>query len=244
MSKRVGAEENQKKYLNGCTIRLMVFEFNLTSQELGLLNPGNTVAAIVRAKDEEIKELKKRIAKIEEANKSFCVQAPMNADIAAKDEKIKDSQTKDTPIKADTPANKEQGDRAAACEEQGDYATAHDAQSDYGKDKEDEEEKKEEEKKNEEDEQKEKKNEEDEQKEKKTEEHDHKGDNEYNDMNEENWTKLRAGQCAKQRNIKRDRALKKESILEPEKARPRQKEMVRPEENKIKLEAEMKACKK
>ncbi|PIN05199.1 hypothetical protein CDL12_22263 [Handroanthus impetiginosus] len=96
MRKCVGAGGNRKKYLDGCTVGLMVtqkliefirlyrwgecklpnkvhnaedrlksitaemvFEFNPTSQELCLLNPDSAVAAIVRAKDQEIKELKK-----------------------------------------------------------------------------------------------------------------------------------------------------------------------------------------
>ncbi|PIN00073.1 hypothetical protein CDL12_27426 [Handroanthus impetiginosus] len=59
MRKCIRAGENQKKYLNGCIVGLM---FNPTSQELCLLNPDNIIAAISGAKDEEIKELKKRIA--------------------------------------------------------------------------------------------------------------------------------------------------------------------------------------
>ncbi|PIN10368.1 hypothetical protein CDL12_17041 [Handroanthus impetiginosus] len=75
----------------------MVFEFNPTSQELCLLNSDSAVAAIVRAKDQEIKELKKRVAELEAAaNKDLCVVAP---------------------AKVDAGATKEQRDRGAACEE-------------------------------------------------------------------------------------------------------------------------------
>ncbi|PIN20752.1 hypothetical protein CDL12_06559 [Handroanthus impetiginosus] len=57
---------------------------NPTSQELCLLNLDSAVAAIVRAKDQEIKELKKRVAELEAAvNKNLCVLDPAKADAAA-----------------------------------------------------------------------------------------------------------------------------------------------------------------
>ncbi|PIN06354.1 hypothetical protein CDL12_21093 [Handroanthus impetiginosus] len=65
--------------------------------ELCLLNSDITVAVIVRAKDQEIRELKKRVAELEAAaNKDLCVLPP---------------------VKADTTVTKEQGDHGEACEE-------------------------------------------------------------------------------------------------------------------------------
>ncbi|PIN03237.1 hypothetical protein CDL12_24242 [Handroanthus impetiginosus] len=174
----------------------MVFEFNPTSQEVCLLNSDSAVAAIVRAKDQKIKELKKRVAELEAAaNKDLGVLAPAKADVTA---------------------TKEQRDRGAAYEEEED-------EKDEEIDEEMKDEKDElEEKKVEEDEQKEEKikegqdnkkgekedGEDKEGKEKECEkeeerkdddndeEHDHDVDNEYNDMNEENQTKHRAGQVS------------------------------------------------
>ncbi|PIN26503.1 hypothetical protein CDL12_00740 [Handroanthus impetiginosus] len=78
----------------------MVFESNPTSQELCLLNSDNAVAVIVRAKDQKIKELKKKVAKLEAAtNKDLCVLIP---------------------VKADAAATKEQRDRGTAYEEEED----------------------------------------------------------------------------------------------------------------------------
>ncbi|PIN25648.1 hypothetical protein CDL12_01608 [Handroanthus impetiginosus] len=200
----------------------MVFGFNPTSQELCLLNPDSTVAAIVKAKDQEIKELKKRVAELETAaNKDLCVLAPAKADAAA---------------------TKEQRDRRAACEEQGD----NDGEEKERKDEEEEDEedeKMDEERKDNEDEEEEEKAEEDEQKEEKTKEgqddkkgekedgedeegkekeggkdeerkdgdddveRDHDADNEYNDMNEENQTKHRAGQVSCHHEVEINRKL-------------------------------------
>ncbi|PIN26264.1 hypothetical protein CDL12_00982 [Handroanthus impetiginosus] len=203
MRKCVETGENRKKYLDGCTVGLMAFEFNPTSPELCLLNPNSAVAAIVKAKDQEIKELKKRVAELEAAaNKDLCVLAP---------------------AKADATATKEQCDRGAACEEQGD----NDGEEKERKDEEEEDEENEEmdeKRKDDEDEDEEEKDEEkdeqDEQKEEKTkkgqdnkkgekedgedeegkekegekederkdgdddEKRDHDADNEHNDMNE------------------------------------------------------------
>ncbi|PIN23415.1 hypothetical protein CDL12_03859 [Handroanthus impetiginosus] len=209
MRKCIEAGENRKKYLNSCTVELIVFEFNPTSQELCLLNPDSVVAAIVRAKDQEIKELKKRIAELEAAaNKDLCVVAPAKADAAA---------------------TKEQRDRGAACEEQGNnngeekerkYEEEEDDEEDEEideerKDDEDEEEEEEEEEKKEKikEEQDDKKGEKEDGEDEKgkekegekeeerkdgddDEERDHNADNEHNDMNEENQTKHRAGQVS------------------------------------------------
>ncbi|PIM97010.1 hypothetical protein CDL12_30529 [Handroanthus impetiginosus] len=183
----------------------MLFQFNHTSPELCLLNQDSAVAAIVRAKDQEIKELKKRVAELEAAaNKDLCVLAP---------------------AKADTAATKEQRDRGAACEEQGD----NDGEE---KERKDEDEEMDEERKDDEDEEEEEEAEQDEQKEEKTkerqdnkkgekedgedeegkekegekederkdgdddEERDHDANNEHNDMNEENQTKHQSGQVS------------------------------------------------
>ncbi|PIM97185.1 hypothetical protein CDL12_30347 [Handroanthus impetiginosus] len=191
----------------------MVFEFNPTSQELCLLNPNSAIAAIVRAKDQEKKELKKRVAELEAAaNKDLCVVAPAKADAAA---------------------TKEQRDRGTACEEQGDndgkekerkYEEKEDEEyeemDEERKDDEDEEEKEEEKAKQDEqneektnegqdDKKGEKEDGEDEEGKEKEgekeeerkdgaddEERDHDADNEHNDMNEENQTKYRAGQIS------------------------------------------------
>ncbi|PIN12153.1 hypothetical protein CDL12_15244 [Handroanthus impetiginosus] len=116
--------------------------FNPTSHELCLLNPDSTVAAIVRAKDQEIKELKKRVAELEAgANKNLCVLAP---------------------IKSNATTTKEQRDRGTAWEKQGDNdgeeKKIKDEEEEYQEDEEMDEERKEEEKeKAEEDQQKEKK---------------------------------------------------------------------------------------
>ncbi|PIN25941.1 Ubiquitinyl hydrolase 1 [Handroanthus impetiginosus] len=269
MRKCVGAGENRKKYLDGCTVGLMawlyeritslgttqklieffrlyrwgecklprkvhdaedrlksitadmimiyilgycynsVFEFNPTRQELCLVTPDSVVAVIVRAKDQEINELKKRVVELEiVANKDVCVLAP---------------------VKADAAATKEQRDHEAACKEQSD----NDGKENERKDEEEEDEKDKEmdkERNDGEDEEEEEKVEENEQKEEKTdegqddkkcekedgeddegkekegekdeerkdgdddEERDHDADNENNDMNEENQTKHRAGQ--------------------------------------------------
>ncbi|PIN12089.1 hypothetical protein CDL12_15304 [Handroanthus impetiginosus] len=251
MRKCVGAGENRKKYLDGCTVGLMawlyervpslgiaqkliefsrlyrwgecklpnkvhdaddrlksitaemVFEFNPTSQELCFLNPDSAVAAIVRAKDREIKELKKRVAELEAtANKDLCVLAP---------------------AKANATATKEQRDHGAGDNDREEKERKDEDEEDGEMDKE---------RKDDEDEEEEEKAEEDEQKEKKTkegqeakkgekengedevgkekkcekeeerkygdddEERDHDADNEYNDMNEENQTKYRAGQVS------------------------------------------------
>ncbi|PIM98575.1 hypothetical protein CDL12_28943 [Handroanthus impetiginosus] len=187
----------------------MVFEFNPTSQELCLLNSDSAVAVIVRAKDQEIKELKKRVVELETAaNKNLCVL---------------------TPIKADVTTTKEQRDRGAACEEQSD----NDGEEKKRKDEEEEDEKDEEmdeERKDDKNKEEKEKVKEDEQKKKKTkegqdnkkgekkdgkdeegkekedekeekrkygdddEERDHNANNEYNDMNKKNQTKHRANQ--------------------------------------------------
>ncbi|PIN06425.1 hypothetical protein CDL12_21022 [Handroanthus impetiginosus] len=127
----------------------MVFEFNPTSQELCLLNLDSAVAAVVIAKDQEIKELKKRVAEPDAAaNNDLCVLAPAKADAAA---------------------TKEQRDLGAACEEQGD----NDGEEKERKDEEEEDEEDEEmdeERKDDEDEEEEEKVKEDEQKEEKTKE--------------------------------------------------------------------------
>ncbi|PIN22320.1 hypothetical protein CDL12_04968 [Handroanthus impetiginosus] len=186
------------------------------------------VATIVRAKDQEIEELKKRIAKVEEANKELCMLAPVNADAIVKDKEIKEFKkttvkleavtNKDlcvlAPIKVDAAVNKEQGNRAAACEEQGDYGHYGENLSEMeilvenkeGTEKEEEnkdggQDDKESEKKDGKDEEgkekKDGKDEEGKEKERKDadgEERDHDGDNEYNNINEENWTKHRKSQ--------------------------------------------------
>jgi len=172
-----------------------------------LLNPDSAVAAIVRAKDQEIKELKKRVAELEAAaNKDLCVVAPAKADAAA---------------------TKEQRDRGAACEEQGDN-DGEEKERKYEEEEDEEDEEMDEERKDDEneEEEEEEKAEQDEQKEEKTKEGqddkkgekedgedeegkekegekeeerkdgDHDADNEHNDMNEENQTKHRAGQVS------------------------------------------------
>ncbi|PIN20951.1 Ubiquitinyl hydrolase 1 [Handroanthus impetiginosus] len=192
-----------------------VFQFNPTSPELCLLNQDSAVAVIVRAKDQEIKELKKRVAELEAAaNKDLCVLAPAKADAAA---------------------TKEQRDRGAACEEQGDNdGEEKERKNEEEEDEEDEEmdeERKDDEDENEEEEEEEEA-EQDEQKEEKTkkgqdnkkgekedgeneegkekegekederkdgnddEERDHDADNEHNDMNEENQTKHQSDQVS------------------------------------------------
>ncbi|PIN05428.1 hypothetical protein CDL12_22031 [Handroanthus impetiginosus] len=132
----------------------------------------SAVAAIVRAKDQEIKELKKRVAELEAAaNKDLCVLAPAKADAAA---------------------TKEQRDRGAACEEQGD----NDGEEKERKDEEEEDEEDEEmdeERKDDEDEEEEEEAEKDGDDD---EECDHDADNEHNDMNEENHTKHQSGQVS------------------------------------------------
>ncbi|PIM97364.1 hypothetical protein CDL12_30166 [Handroanthus impetiginosus] len=180
----------------------MVFEFNSTSQELCLLNPDSAVATIVRAKDQEIKELKKRVAELEAAaNKDLCVVAPAKADAAA---------------------TKEQRDRGAACEEKDEKEEDEEDEEMDKERKDNEDEEEEEEEKAEQDEQKEEKTkkgqddkkgekedgEDEEGKEKEgekeeerkdgddDEERDHDSDNEHNDMNEENHTKHRVGQVS------------------------------------------------
>ncbi|PIN16211.1 hypothetical protein CDL12_11140 [Handroanthus impetiginosus] len=190
----------------------MVFEFNPISQELCLLNPDSAVAAIVRAKDQEIKELKKRVAELEAAaNKDLCVIA----------------QTKE-----DAAATKEQRDRGAACEEQGDNDGEEKERKYEEEDEEDEEmdeKRKDDEDEEEEEEEKAEQNEQNDEKTKEgqddkkgekedgedekgkekegekeeerkdgddDEERDHDADNEHNDMNEENQTKHRAGQVS------------------------------------------------
>ncbi|PIN13954.1 hypothetical protein CDL12_13417 [Handroanthus impetiginosus] len=213
MRKCVGTGENRKKYLDGCTFGLMVFEFNPTSQELYLLNPDSSVAAIVRAKDQEIKKLKKGVAELEAAaNKDLCVVAPAKADAAA---------------------TKKQRDRGAACEEQGDN-DGEEKERKYEEEKDEEDEEMDEERKDDEneEEEEEEKAEQDKQNEEKIkegqddkkgekedgedeegkekegekeeerkdgdddEERDHDADNEHNDMNKENQTKHCAGQVS------------------------------------------------
>ncbi|PIM99986.1 hypothetical protein CDL12_27512 [Handroanthus impetiginosus] len=177
----------------------MVFEFNHTSQELCLLNLDSAIVVVVLAKDQEIKELKKRIAELEAAaNKDLCVL---------------------TPAKADAAAIKEQCDRGAACEEQGDNDGVEKERKDE-EEKDEKDEEMDEEKKDDEDEEEEEKAEQDDKKGEKEdgedkegkekegekeeerkdgdddEERDHNANNEHNDMNEENQTKHRAGQVS------------------------------------------------
>ncbi|PIN09168.1 Ubiquitinyl hydrolase 1 [Handroanthus impetiginosus] len=169
----------------------LVFEFNPISQELYLLNPDSAVTAIVKAKDQEIKELKKR-----------------NLSVLA-------------PVKADAAATEEQCHCGAACEEwddnDGEEKERKDEEEEDEEDEEMNEERKDdededEEEKVEEDKQKKEKiekgqddkkgenedGEDEEGKEKECEkeekrkdgdddeERDHDADNEYNDMNEKN----------------------------------------------------------
>ncbi|PIN07699.1 hypothetical protein CDL12_19731 [Handroanthus impetiginosus] len=179
----------------------LVFGFHSTSQELCLLNPDSTIAAIVKAKDQEIKELKKRVAELEAATtEDLCVLAL---------------------VKADATAIKEQSDRGASCEEQGnndgEEKERKDEEEENEEDKEMDEERKddkdeeEEEKKNKkEDGKDEERNEKEDEKEEERkdgdgdddEECDHDTDNEYNDMNEENQTKHRAGQVSSHHKVK------------------------------------------
>ncbi|PIN09523.1 hypothetical protein CDL12_17895 [Handroanthus impetiginosus] len=207
MRKCAGAGRNRKKYLDGCTVGLMVCEFNPTSQELCLLNPNSAITAIARAKHQEIKELTKRVEEVEAAtNKDLCVLAP---------------------VKIDATATKEQRDRGAACDNDGKEKEKKDEKKEDEKDEE-----MDEKRKDDEDEKEEEKTEEDEQKKEKIEEGqndkkgkkedgedeegkekecekeeerkdgnddeecDHDANNEYNDMNKENQTKHRAGQVS------------------------------------------------
>ncbi|PIN11886.1 hypothetical protein CDL12_15508 [Handroanthus impetiginosus] len=163
----------------------------------------------LKTKDQEIKELKKRVAGLEAAvNKDLCVLPPAKIDVVA---------------------TKEQHDRGAACEEQGDNNGKEKERKD--KEKEEKEDKEmDEEMQDDKDEEEEEKVEEYEQKEDKTkeeqdgkkcekedgedeegkekecekeeerkdgdddEERDHDADNEYNDINKKNQTKYYAGQ--------------------------------------------------
>ncbi|PIM98472.1 hypothetical protein CDL12_29049 [Handroanthus impetiginosus] len=162
--------------------------------ELANKDSAKDIDDFFRAKDQEIKELKKRVAELEEtANKDLCVLAP---------------------VKANAATTKEQRDHGAACEKQGD----NDGEEKEKKDEEDKEKDDEdgkEKEKAEKDEQKEEKtkegqddkkgekedgddeegNEKEGEEEEKRkdddddEERDHDADNEYNDMNKENQTK-------------------------------------------------------
>ncbi|PIN23547.1 hypothetical protein CDL12_03730 [Handroanthus impetiginosus] len=158
----------------------------------------------VRAKDQRIKDLKKRVVELEAAaNKDLCVLAP---------------------VKADAATTKEQRNRGATCEEQGNNDGKEQERKDEEemdeeiKDDEDEEEeekvaeneqKKEKIKEEQDDKKGKKKNGKDKERKEKEcekeeeikygddyEERDHNPDNEYNDMNEENQTKHRAGQVS------------------------------------------------
>ncbi|PIN18603.1 hypothetical protein CDL12_08725 [Handroanthus impetiginosus] len=194
---------------------IMAEMFNPISQELYLLNSNNIVVDIVKAKDQEIKELKKRVVELKAATKD------------EKEKKKKEKKTeedKQKKRKTDERKDDKEGKK---------------------KDSEDEERKKKDDEK------------EEERKYGNDEEHDHNADNKYNDMNEENQIKHRAGQvschyevkmnkklevisrkldfgqdmdfdfdsslsttptkCAKQKNVKRDHAQEKKTIPEQEK---------------------------
>ncbi|PIN06371.1 hypothetical protein CDL12_21075 [Handroanthus impetiginosus] len=190
---------------------------------VSLLNPDSAVVAIVRTKDQEIKELKKRVAELEAAaNKDLCVLAPPKADAAA---------------------TKEQCDRGAACEEQGDNDGKEKKRKNEEEEEDEEDEEMDKERKDDEEEKEKDKVEEDEQKEEKIkegqgdkkgekedgedeegkenkgkkenerkdgdddEECDHDANNEHNDMNEENQTKHRVGQVACQHEVEMNKKL-------------------------------------
>ncbi|PIN11266.1 hypothetical protein CDL12_16145 [Handroanthus impetiginosus] len=166
--------------------------------ELYLLNPDSAVAAIVRAKDQEIKELKKRVVELEAAtNKDLCVVAPAKVDAAAM---------------------KEQRDRGAACEEKDDEdekeeeeeeeKTEQDEQKEE-KIKEGQDDKKGEKENGENEEGKEKECEKEEERKDgdDEEERDHDADNEHNDMNEENQIKYHAGQVSCHHEIEMNKKL-------------------------------------
>ncbi|PIN00277.1 hypothetical protein CDL12_27221 [Handroanthus impetiginosus] len=203
MRKCVWAGGNRKKYLDGCTVRLMVFEFNPTSQKLCLLNSDSAVVAIVK----EIKELKKRVAELEAAeNKNLCVLAPAKADVAAikeqgdndreekerkdeedeeMDEERKDDEDKEDEEKAEEDEQKEEKIKEGQDDKKGEK---EDGEDEEGKEKEGG---KEEERKHGDDDV----------------ERDHDVDNEYNDMNEENQTKHRAGQVSCHHEVEINRKL-------------------------------------
>ncbi|PIM99525.1 hypothetical protein CDL12_27980 [Handroanthus impetiginosus] len=166
----------------------MVFEFNPTSQELCLLNPNSAVAAIVRAKDLEIKELKKRVAELEAvANKDLCVLAPAKTDAAATkeqcdcgaayeemDEERKDDEDEEKEEKAEEDEQKEEKMKEGQDDKKGEKEDSEDEKRN------EKEGGKEEERKDGDDDV----------------ELDHDANNEYNDMNEENQTKHRASQVS------------------------------------------------
>ncbi|PIN00595.1 hypothetical protein CDL12_26903 [Handroanthus impetiginosus] len=115
----------------------MVFQFNPTSPELCLLNQDSAVAAIVRAKDQEIKELKKRVFELNPTSQELYLlnlDSAVAAIVRAKDQEIKElkkrvaeletAANKDLCVvalaKADVAATKKQRDHGAACEERDD----------------------------------------------------------------------------------------------------------------------------
>ncbi|PIN02693.1 hypothetical protein CDL12_24793 [Handroanthus impetiginosus] len=171
----------------------MVFEFNPTSQELYLLNLDSAVATIVRAKDQKIKELKKRVAELEAAtNKDLYVGDNDGEEKERKyeeedeedeedeeiDEKKKDDEDEDEDEEEEEKAKQDEQKEEKTKEGQDDKKGEKENGKDkHGKEKECE---KEEERKDGDDD----------------EERDHDTDNEHNDMNEENQTKHRAGQVS------------------------------------------------
>ncbi|PIN21708.1 hypothetical protein CDL12_05582 [Handroanthus impetiginosus] len=160
----------------------MIFEFNPTSQELCLLNSDSTVAAIVRAKDQEIKELKKRVAELEATtNKNLWVLALGGEDEEKKDEEDEemDEEWKDDEDEKKKEKDEENDQKEKKIEEGHDdkKGEKENGENEEGKKKESE---KEEERKDGGDD----------------EERDHDADNEYNDMNKENQTKYHAGQVS------------------------------------------------
>ncbi|PIN09570.1 hypothetical protein CDL12_17846 [Handroanthus impetiginosus] len=127
MRKCVGAGGYRKKYLDDCTVGLMVFEFNPISQELCLLNSDSIIAAIVRTKDHEIKELKKRVVELEvAANKNLCVLIPVKVDTAATKEqgKKEDGENKEVKEKEDEKEEERKDD-------DNDEERDHDAENEY-----------------------------------------------------------------------------------------------------------------
>ncbi|PIN17859.1 Protein-tyrosine-phosphatase [Handroanthus impetiginosus] len=175
MRKCVRTGENRNKYLDGCTVGLMIFEFNPTSQELCLLNSDSTVATIVRAKDQEIKELKKRVAELEEGyndgeEKEWKNEEKKDEEDEEIDEERIDDEDEKKKEKGEEDEQKEKKIEEGQDDKKGEK---EDGENEEGNEKESE--KKEERKDGDDDE-----------------ERDHDVDNEYNNMNEENQTKYRA----------------------------------------------------
>ncbi|PIN25883.1 hypothetical protein CDL12_01377 [Handroanthus impetiginosus] len=185
----------------------MVFEFNPTSQELCLLNSDSVVTAIVREKDQEIKELKKRIAELKAAaNKDLCVVALAKADAAttkeqrdrgaAYEEEEKERKYEEKEDEEDEEMDEERKDDEDKEEEEEEKVEQNEQNEEKTKEGQDDKKGEKEDGEDEEGKEKEGKKEEERKDSDDDEERDHDADNEHNDMNEENQTKHRACQVS------------------------------------------------